>query len=271
MDQRTADRVLSELAHLREMLSSKSKKALKMPDGIQRAVRQVIRKLKEDVENPLVVDYEKFENNDIRTIVGEVRRSYTNYDWGSGTIEEALRRVWKNMHNEERRREKGKKELHRRQSKQAKRIRDKLKSRCTQLKNDAIYKKKDRKKIRKCLTKEATSPELMHTKKPETLKEEVVRSFQCPMTISELGRINSLNVRERVSVKGEVTKIVDTEEDFSGTVNGVSFDESNLSILVDEDFMSCSSEQLQELFPESTFVENVKVRGTRRRSIIMSM
>ncbi|XP_065921058.1 uncharacterized protein [Magallana gigas] len=38
-------------------------------------------------------------------------------------------------------------------------------------------------------------------------------------------------------------KIVDTEEDFSGTVNGVSFDESNLSIPVDEDFMSCSSEQ----------------------------
>lgn len=35
MDQRTADRVLSELAHLREMFSSKSKKALKMPDGIQ--------------------------------------------------------------------------------------------------------------------------------------------------------------------------------------------------------------------------------------------
>lgn len=64
----------------------------------------------------------------------EVRRSYTNYDWGSGTIEEALRRVWKNMRDEERRREKGKKELHRRQSKQAKRIRDKLKSRCTQLK-----------------------------------------------------------------------------------------------------------------------------------------
>lgn len=180
---------------------------------------------------------------------------------------------------------------------------------------------------------------LMHTKKPEKLKEEVVRSFQCPMTICELGRINSLNVRERVSVKGEVTKvsdvmhsnstkrrivtlsdgnaaievklwgelvdsivgvgstvvvtcvhvdiyqekrslnssgstevkIVDTEEDFSGTVNGVSFDESNLSILVDEDFMSCSSEQLKELFPESTFVENVKVRGTRRRSIIMSI
>uniref|UniRef100_A0A8W8MEA4 Uncharacterized protein n=1 Tax=Magallana gigas TaxID=29159 RepID=A0A8W8MEA4_MAGGI len=92
-----------------------------------RAVRQVIRKLKEDVENPLVVDYDKFENNDIRTIVREVRRSYTNYDWGSGTIEEALRRVWRNMRDEERRREKGKKELHRRQSKQAKRIRDKLK------------------------------------------------------------------------------------------------------------------------------------------------
>lgn len=35
MDQRTADCVLSELAHLREMFSSKSKKALKMPDGIQ--------------------------------------------------------------------------------------------------------------------------------------------------------------------------------------------------------------------------------------------
>lgn len=75
------------------------------------------------------------------TIVREVRRSYTNYDWGSGTIEEALRWVWRNMRDEERRREKGKKKLHRRQSKQAKRIRDKLKSRCTQLKNDAIYKK----------------------------------------------------------------------------------------------------------------------------------
>lgn len=35
--------------------------------------------------------------------------------------------------------------------------------------------------------------------------------------------------------------------------------------------MSCSSGQLKELFPESTFVENVKVRGTIRRSIIMSM
>lgn len=180
---------------------------------------------------------------------------------------------------------------------------------------------------------------LMHTRRPEMLKEEVIRAFQCPTIIAELGRINSLNLRERVSVKGEVTKvsdviqsnstkrrivsltdgnaaidvklwgelvdsivavgstvlvtcvhvdiyqekrslnssgstevkIVDTEEDFSGTVNGVSFDESNLSILVDEDFMSCSSEQLRELFPESTFVENVKVRGRRRRSIIMSI
>lgn len=52
----------------------------------------------------------------------------------------------------------------------------------------------------------------MHTKKPETLKEEVVRPFQCPMTISELGRINSLNVRERVSVKGEVTKVSYTSD-----------------------------------------------------------
>lgn len=47
----------------------------------------------------------------------------------------------------------------------------------------------------------------MHTKKPETLKEEVIRSFLCPVTIAELGRINSLNVKERVSVKWEVTKV----------------------------------------------------------------
>lgn len=37
---------------------------------------------------------------------------------------EALRRVWRNMHDEERRREKGKKRTHRRKSKQAKRIRN---------------------------------------------------------------------------------------------------------------------------------------------------
>lgn len=47
----------------------------------------------------------------------------------------------------------------------------------------------------------------MYTKKPETLKEEVIRSSQCPVTFAELGRINSLNVKERVSVKGEVTKV----------------------------------------------------------------
>lgn len=47
----------------------------------------------------------------------------------------------------------------------------------------------------------------MHTKKPETLKEEVIRSFQCLVTIAELGRSNSLNVKERVLVKGEVTKV----------------------------------------------------------------
>lgn len=39
------------------------------------------------------------------------------------------------------------------------------------------------------------------------LKEEVIRAFQCPTIIAELGRINSLNLRERVSVKGEVTKV----------------------------------------------------------------
>lgn len=48
----------------------------------------------------------------------------------------------------------------------------------------------------------------MHTKKPETLKEEVIRSFLCPVTIAELGRINILNVKERVSVKWEVTKVI---------------------------------------------------------------
>lgn len=47
----------------------------------------------------------------------------------------------------------------------------------------------------------------MHTRRPEMLKEEVIRAFQCPTIIAELGRINSLNLRERVSVKGEVTKV----------------------------------------------------------------
>uniref|UniRef100_K1PE54 Uncharacterized protein n=1 Tax=Magallana gigas TaxID=29159 RepID=K1PE54_MAGGI len=88
MDQRTADRVLSELAHLREMFSSKSKKALKMPDGIQVSFK-------------------------VARSAGEKNCAI-----------EALRRVWRNMRDGERRREKGKKELHRRQSKQAKRIRD---------------------------------------------------------------------------------------------------------------------------------------------------
>lgn len=161
------------------------------------------------LQERFVFFYLRFENNDIRTIVREVRRSYTNYDWGSGTIEEALRRVWRNMRDEERRREKGKKELHRRQSKQAKRIRDKLKSRCTQLKNDAIYKKKDRKKIRKCLTREATSPEVTDDDEPTqrvaipfVWESSLLRAIKCDL---DRGYSDSLRIQQRRQ-KARVTR-----------------------------------------------------------------
>lgn len=29
----------------------------------------------------------RFENNDVKTIVREVRRAYKDYDWGAGTVE----------------------------------------------------------------------------------------------------------------------------------------------------------------------------------------
>ncbi|XP_061190016.1 uncharacterized protein LOC133197843 [Saccostrea echinata] len=180
---------------------------------------------------------------------------------------------------------------------------------------------------------------LMHTKRPAELKEDVVKEFCEPPVIEELGRISSFNIKLRVSVKGEVTKVTDTihtngtkrkimtlsdgnatievklwgdlvdtqvfegstvvvtcvhvdvyqekrslnssgsttvkiadsEEEFSGTVNGVSFEESNSSILLDDEFLACSSEQLREIFPGGNFVENLKVKGRKRRSVIMSI
>lgn len=31
--------------------------------------------------------FKRFENNDVKTIVREVRRAYKDYDWGAGTVE----------------------------------------------------------------------------------------------------------------------------------------------------------------------------------------
>ncbi|XP_078330304.1 uncharacterized protein LOC144624410 [Crassostrea virginica] len=69
------------------------------------------------------------------------------------------------MRDEDRRKSKGKLEDHRLQSKRAKRIREKLKTRQTQFeKVKGKYEKSVRKEIRRCLVREATSPEVTDDK-----------------------------------------------------------------------------------------------------------
>lgn len=47
----------------------------------------------------------------------------------------------------------------------------------------------------------------MHTKRPSTMDENVVRKFTNPPMVDELGRIASLDNKMRVSVKGEVSNV----------------------------------------------------------------
>lgn len=126
----------------------------------QRSVRQVIRKLQEDEENPLVMNFEKFENNDVKTIVREVRRAYKDYDWGAGTVEEAVKRVWRNMRDENKRKENGKVQQHRERNKAAKRKRDKLKSRLIQLERDEFFTREEKKSVKRAFSVETMSPEV---------------------------------------------------------------------------------------------------------------
>ncbi|XP_052692281.1 uncharacterized protein LOC128171885 [Crassostrea angulata] len=177
---------------------------------------------------------------------------------------------------------------------------------------------------------------VMHTKRPSTMDENVVRKFTNPPMVDELGRIASLDNKMRVSVKGEVSNVsgiietnetkrkivtlsdgnatvdvklwgelaslrifsgsvveiscvhvdlyqgrrslnssastkvknIDVEDEFSGVIDGVSFDESNTSILINDEMLSCSTEQLSDIFPGGVFAENKHVKGRKRRSVI---
>ena len=47
----------------------------------------------------------------------------------------------------------------------------------------------------------------MQTKTPENLSREIIHAFTNPPVIEEFGRIASMNNKERISVKGEVTRV----------------------------------------------------------------
>ncbi|XP_052682741.1 uncharacterized protein LOC128163236 [Crassostrea angulata] len=73
----------------------------------------------------------------------------------------------------------------------------------------------------------------------------------------------SLNSSASTKVKN-----IDVEDEFSGVIDGVSFDESNTSILINDEMLSCSTEQLSDIFPCGVFAENKHVKGRKRRSVI---
>ncbi|XP_061191021.1 uncharacterized protein LOC133199187 [Saccostrea echinata] len=180
---------------------------------------------------------------------------------------------------------------------------------------------------------------VMHTRKPENLVDVVIDNFQNPPVIDELGRIGSLNNKERISVKGEVSSVssiirtnetqrkivtltdgnasmeiklwgalaetpvhegssiaitclhvdvyqgkrslnssggtevqnVDIEDTFAGFIQAASFDESNTSILIDDELLTCTKDQLQDIFPGQIFTEDKHVQGKKRRSVITSI
>ena len=49
--------------------------------------------------------------------------------------------------------------------------------------------------------------QVMQTKTPENLSREIIQAFTNPPVIEELGRIDSMNNKERISVQEEVTRV----------------------------------------------------------------
>ncbi|XP_061186973.1 uncharacterized protein LOC133195119 [Saccostrea echinata] len=73
---------------------------------------------------------------------------------------QAVKRVWRNMRDDLKRKRDGKIEQHRRKNKEAKRKRDKLKSRLVQVERDTYFTKEEKRSIRKAFTVESMSPEV---------------------------------------------------------------------------------------------------------------
>ena len=65
------------------------------------------------------------------------------------------------------------------------------------------------------------SLQVMQTKTPENLSREIIQAFTNPPVIEELGRIASMNNKERISVKGEATRVSeDIHISFHKLING---------------------------------------------------
>lgn len=205
MDNEMWERAFREMGEIRRLLTSAEKRRpLRMPDGIQRSVRQVIRKLQEDEENPLVINFEKFENNDVKTIVREVRRAYKDYDWGAGTVEEAVKRVWRNMRDENKRKENGKVKQHRDRNRAAKRKRDKLKSRLLQLEKDEFFTKEEKKTVRRSFSVESMSPEV--TDDEDTTRRVAIPFIWESSKMTDIKRVLDADYRESLAAQSRRQK-----------------------------------------------------------------
>nr|XP_022318965.1 uncharacterized protein LOC111121825 [Crassostrea virginica] len=218
MDQATMTQLLEEMSAMRKLLSPQSRRStMRMPHGMQRAVRQVIRKLQEDEETPLVLSFDRFGNNDVKMIVREVQMAYRDYNWAHGTVEEAVKRVWRNLRDEKKREENGKKEEHRKKNKMAKRTRDKLRSRENQLERDDHFSKEDKKKIRKALVPEATSPEVTDDEDdtrrvsiPFIWESSTLRDIKRDLDNGYRDALSTQSRRQRARVSASVTSVTRT-------------------------------------------------------------
>lgn len=79
------------------------------------------------------------------------------------------------------------------------------------------------------------------------------------------------NKRSLNSSASTKVKNIDVEDEFSGVIDGVSFDETNTSILINDEMLSCSSEQLRDIFPGGVFAESKRVKGRKRRSVVTAL